>query len=61
VLVTPGEAAPDWVLARAAELRARRLTSPEFEAEVDLLLRAPAAVYGPAELEGEAAEARMVA
>jgi membrane glycosyltransferase len=61
ILQTPAEAAPDQILARAAELRGRRFSEPEFEAEVDLLLRAPAAVYEPAAEACEPDEARMVA
>jgi membrane glycosyltransferase len=52
LLQTPAEAAPDPVLARAAELRGQQSAAPAFQAEVDLLLRASPAVYG-AVREGE--------
>jgi membrane glycosyltransferase len=47
LLQTPAEAAPDWVLARAAELRRQHLPDETLEPEIERLLRAPPAVYGP--------------
>jgi membrane glycosyltransferase len=47
LLQTPAEAAPDWVLARAAELRRQHMPDEALEPEIERLLRAPPAVYGP--------------
>ena len=59
LLLTPAEAEPDWVLARAVALRRQHVPEAALEPEIERLLRAPPAVYGPQPIARPAA--RMVA